>query len=137
MTEKTLDADVGRPSRTAAIRRKATAKSEAAFLDSYALELARGGAHIASALTPDTITLALHDVMDEFTSKHGCDNLGVFLGLLALRLDARMARCAADIVRTQLGEQPEKTPPTTRRQSKRKAVADRRENTSVHVAVAD
>ncbi|RKP57684.1 hypothetical protein [Pararobbsia silviterrae] len=79
-------------------RRKTAPKSHGVYLDLFALELARGGAYIASALQPESRVAAMHEVVADFMRKHGADDLGVFLEMLVARLEARRAFAAAHIV---------------------------------------
>ena len=85
-------------------RRKPSSRSRVFYLDMYALDLARGGAHIASALTPETRLSAIVEVVTGFRRKYGDEDLGVFLSMLDARLEARMAYEAAELLRGYIAE---------------------------------
>lgn len=55
----------------------------------YMLELARGGSHIASTRTPQTLERAITEVLDQFCQVHGLHALDVFLALLAVEVGQR------------------------------------------------
>ncbi|WP_322041865.1 hypothetical protein [Paraburkholderia sp. J67] len=59
--------------------------------DRYSLQLARGSSHIASTLTPHTRASAIAEVIEEFESLFGLDDLRAFLSALAHRLEKRGA----------------------------------------------
>lgn len=65
----------------------------------YMAELARGGSHIASTLTPDGERAAISDVTGEFYRRFGIDDLRIFLELLAQTLDARLRPDTATFIR--------------------------------------
>ncbi|WP_322048633.1 hypothetical protein [Paraburkholderia sp. J67] len=62
-------------------------------------ELARGGSHIASTLTPEGERAAISDIVNDFHRLYGTDDLDVFLELLAQALDARRRPDIAGFVR--------------------------------------
>lgn len=55
----------------------------------YMLELARGGSHIASTRTPQSLSRAITEVLDGFCQVHGVAARGVFQALLALEVGQR------------------------------------------------
>ncbi|HKT98210.1 MAG TPA: hypothetical protein VJS30_17045 [Paraburkholderia sp.] len=63
--------------------------------DHYGLQLARGSSHIASTLTPATRASAIAEVIEEFETLFGLDDLRCFLDVLAQRLENRGAREAS------------------------------------------
>jgi len=65
----------------------------------YMTELARGGSHIASTLTPAGERSAIADVTGEFHRRYGSDDFEIFLELLAQVLDARLRPETAALVR--------------------------------------
>lgn len=105
MTEKTRPTPEILESPSQTKRRKSPSPSRVFYLDMYALDLARGGAHIASALTQDSRTSAIIEVATGFTRKYGNEDLGVFLAMLDARLEARMAYAAAQLLRDYVAEQ--------------------------------
>jgi hypothetical protein len=64
-------------------------------------ELARGGSHIASTLTPAGERAAIADITADFNRRYGTDDLAIFLELLAQVLDSRLRPDTATIVRHQ------------------------------------
>lgn len=66
----------------------------------FAVELARGGSHIASTLTVKSQHAAIAEVISDFLALHGADELDGFLELLAAGLDAREKSSAAIAVRS-------------------------------------
>ena len=75
------------------------AKRVAGCRRQYMAELARGGSHIASTLSAVGEHTAITDVVSDFRKRYGCDDLAVFLELLAQALDNRLRARAATIVR--------------------------------------
>jgi hypothetical protein len=55
----------------------------------YMLELARGGSHIASTRSPETLNCAVAEVLNGFSRVYGSQALGVFIELLALDVEHR------------------------------------------------
>lgn len=66
----------------------------------YMAELARGGSHIASTLTPDGERSAISEVTGEFHRRYGTHDFEIFLELLAQALDARLRPETAAVVRS-------------------------------------
>lgn len=65
----------------------------------YMLELVRGSSHIASTCKPETLDLAIREVLEEFRQLHGLPGLRVFRELLAQDVDKRGNIAAAFAVR--------------------------------------
>jgi hypothetical protein len=65
---------------------------------SYVLELARGCSHISSALTPDTCSRAIDEVLGEFRKLYGYQELALFKKLLVEDLQRRGKWDAASAV---------------------------------------
>jgi hypothetical protein len=65
----------------------------------FAVELARGGSHIASTLTVKSQHAAIAEVISDFLALHRAEELDGFLELLAAGLEARDKPSAAIAVR--------------------------------------
>lgn len=65
----------------------------------YMLELARGGSHIASTRRPETLSLAITEVIGGFHLLHSHHATAIFRELLAQDLEARGYNSAASAVR--------------------------------------
>jgi hypothetical protein len=65
----------------------------------YMLELARGSSHISSTRSPDTLNVAISEVLNEFVDLYGADELEIFQELLALEIEQRGNSNAAQSVR--------------------------------------
>jgi len=76
-------------------KRSRRASSPAWCEDHYGLQLARGSSHIASTLTPATRASAIAEVIEEFETLFGLDDLPSFLQALAQRLENRGAHEAS------------------------------------------
>jgi hypothetical protein len=69
------------------------------YESAYSLDLARGASHIASMLSPATLTCAVQEVLQDFVAAHGNELLDAFCWLLAERLEKRDCAEGASRVR--------------------------------------
>jgi hypothetical protein len=69
------------------------------YEDRYSVELARGGSHIGSTRSVDTLHAAVAEVLEDFVTRHGVADLAAFLDLLAVGLEKREFPDAAALVR--------------------------------------
>lgn len=81
---------------------KKTREEQAAQIrheETYSVELARGGSHIASTRSLPSLQAAVAEVLEDFVARYGVANSTAFLNLLANRLDNRRFPDAAKMVR--------------------------------------
>ena len=71
----------------------------------FKVELARGGSHIASTLTPASMDAAVAEVMGQFIADRGTEGFEAFRVLLAENLEARGYVQGAEAVRMYVRKQ--------------------------------